>query len=94
MQACVAGDVPIAPVYSIADIFADPQYRARETLITVTDEKAGEITVPNVLPRLSETPGRINHLGPALGEGNSDIYGGELGFSEEELSQLKQDGVI
>ena len=94
MAGCVAGDVPIAPVYSIADIFADPQYRARETLVTVKDEKAGEITVPNVLPRLSETPGRIDHLGPSLAEGNSDIYGGELGFSEVELSQLKQNGVI
>ena len=94
MQACVAGDVPIAPGYSIADIFADPQYRARETLITVTDETAGEITVPNVMPRLSETPGRIDHLGPALGEANGAVYGDELGFSEAELAQLKSDGVI
>ena len=94
MQACVAGDVPIAPVYSIADIFADPQYSARETLITVTDETAGEITVPNVMPRLSETPGRIDHLGPALGEANGAVYGDELGFSEAELAQLKSDGVI
>jgi len=80
MQACV--------------IFADPQYRARETLITVTDETAGEITVPNVMPRLSETPGRIDHLGPALGEANGAVYGDELGFSEAELAQLKSDGVI
>ena len=94
MAACVAGDVPIAPVYSIADIFEDPQYKARETLITVTDEKAGEITVPNVLPRLSETPGRIDHLGPALGEANAAVYGDELGFSEAELVQLASDGVI
>ncbi len=94
MQACVAGDVPTAPVYSIADIFDDPQYRARETLVTVEDEKAGEITVPNVLPRLSETPGRITHLGPSLGDAIQEIYGGELGFSEAELAELKRDGVI
>ena len=94
MAACVAGDVPIAPVYSIADIFADPQYKARETLVTVADESAGDITIPNVLPRLSETPGRITHLGPALGEANGDIYGGELGFSDEELAALMEEGVI
>jgi crotonobetainyl-CoA:carnitine CoA-transferase CaiB-like acyl-CoA transferase len=94
MQACVAGDVPIAPVYSIADIFADPQYRARQTLVTVEDEKAGEITVPNVLPRLSETPGRITHLGPPLGDAIEEIYGGELGFTQAELAELKRDGVI
>ncbi|MEE8172005.1 MAG: CaiB/BaiF CoA-transferase family protein [Alphaproteobacteria bacterium] len=94
MEICVAGDVPIAPVYSIADIFEDPQYKARETLVTVADEQAGEIVVPNVLPRLSQTPGRITHLGPALGEGNHAVYGDELGFSEAELAELKRDGVI
>ena len=94
MDACVAGDVPIAPVYSIADIFEDPQYKARETLVTVQDKTAGEITVPNVLPRLSDTPGRIDHLGPALGDGIQAIYGDELGFSAEELEELKRDGVI
>jgi crotonobetainyl-CoA:carnitine CoA-transferase CaiB-like acyl-CoA transferase len=94
MAACVAGDVPIAPVYSIADIFADEQYKARQTLVTVEDETAGPITVPAVLPRLSATPGRIAHLGPALGKANGDIYGGELGFSEDELAALKKDGVI
>jgi crotonobetainyl-CoA:carnitine CoA-transferase CaiB-like acyl-CoA transferase len=94
MKACVAGDVPIAPVYSIADIFEDPQYKARETLITVKDEKAGEVVVPNVLPRLSETPGRITHLGPTLGESNQTLYGDELGMSEVELAELKRAGVI
>jgi crotonobetainyl-CoA:carnitine CoA-transferase CaiB-like acyl-CoA transferase len=94
MEACVAGDVPIAPVYSIADIFEDPHYKARKTLVTVADETAGDIVVPNVLPRLSDTPGRIDHLGPALGDGIQAIYGDELGFSEEELAKLKQDSVI
>ncbi|MBT5675062.1 MAG: CoA transferase, partial [Rhodospirillaceae bacterium] len=94
MAACVTGDVPAAPVYSIADIFKDPQYKARQTLVTVDDETAGEIVVPNVLPRLSDTPGRIDHLGPALGDGIQAIYGDELGFSEEELAELKRDGVI
>ena len=94
MEACVAGDVPIAPVNSIADIFEDPHYKARKTLVTVADETAGDIVVPNVLPRLSDTPGRIDHLGPALGDGIQAIYGDELGFSEEELAKLKQDGVI
>ena len=94
IEACVAGEVPIAPVYSIADIFEDEQYKARETLVTVTDKKSGDITVPGVLPSLSETPGRIAHLGPALGEANSEIYGSELGFSDDELAALKKDGVI
>ena len=78
----------------IRDRFEDEQYKARETLVTVTDEKSGEITVPAVLPRLSETPGRIAHLGPTLGEANGEIYGSELGFSEDEMLVLKEEGVI
>ena len=94
MQACVAGEVPIAPVYSIADIFDDSHYKARKTLVTVEDKSAGKITVPGVLPHLSETPGRITHLGPVLAEGNKEIYGDELGFSPTELAELKREGVI
>ena len=62
--------------------------------MTVEDEKSGEIVVPGVLPRLSETPGRITHLGPSLGDGNQAVYGDELGFSADELAELKRDGVI
>ena len=61
-------------------------------MVTMEDESAGEITVPGVLPHLSETPGRITHLGPALAEGNQEIYGEELGFSPAELAELKQIG--
>ncbi len=54
---------PIAPVYDIAQIVADPHYNARQTIIQVDDDDLGEISMQNVVPRLSETPGRVRHTG-------------------------------
>jgi crotonobetainyl-CoA:carnitine CoA-transferase CaiB-like acyl-CoA transferase len=94
MQRCLDGDVPIGPVNDIADIFADPQFQARENLITVEDPRAGEVVIPNVVPRLSETPGRFRSLGPELGQHNHEIYAGDLGISDDELQRLAEEGVI
>jgi formyl-CoA transferase len=84
----------IAPVYSIADIFEDPHYAARETIVTVEHPKLGPVRMPNVVPRLSATPGEVRYPGPELGEHNHEIYVGELGLSEDELAQLKSEAVI
>jgi len=73
MERCVAGEVPIAPVYSIAEVFKDPHYIARETITRIVGHDTGEIAVPNVVPRLSETPGAIDTLGPALGNANKAV---------------------
>lgn len=54
---------PIAPVYDVAQIVADPHYQAREAVITVSDADLGEVRMQNVVPRLSETPGRVRHTG-------------------------------
>src|SRR5260370_33219349 len=52
----------IAPIYSIADIFLDPQYRARETITTVDDPRLGPTKIQAGVPRPSKTPGQIRHL--------------------------------
>ena len=54
----------------------------------------GTTKMPDIVPRLSRTPGRVEHLGPALGEHNDEVYGGLLGFSSEKLAELKEEGVI
>jgi succinyl-CoA:(S)-malate CoA-transferase subunit A/succinyl-CoA:(S)-malate CoA-transferase subunit B len=94
MEVCLKFEVPAGPINTIADIFDDPQFQAREDLTTMTLADLGEVVVPSVLPKLSETPGVIASLGPRLGEHNQEILGGLLGISAEDLERLKKDGAI
>lgn len=94
MARCLAGEVPIGPINSIADIFADPHIAARGSLLSVEDARVGEVVVPNVVPRLSATPGRLASLGPDLGQHNDAVYRGRLGLDDETLAALRAAGVI
>lgn len=84
----------IAPVYSIEEIFADPHYRARETLISVDHPTLGPVTMQNMIATLSATPGQITSLGGELGEHTQSILEDELGLSPSEIAALEADGVI
>lgn len=91
---CEQFQVPCGPVYGIDEIFEDPQYAARENIKTMQDARIGELAVPNVVPRLSATPGGIDWLGPDLGQHNDDIYRGLLGLDTEQLATLREEGAI
>ncbi len=94
LRRCEEGQVPCGPVYAIDEIFADPQYRSRQNILRVEDERLGSLAVPNVVPRLSETPGELKWLGPKLGEHNKEVFGGLLGLSDQRLQELSEKGVI
>lgn len=85
---------PVGPVYNIAQIFEDAQYRARENITSVDDDELGEIRMQNAAVKLSETPGRIAHAGPSKGRYNREVYGDLLGLDEAELERLAAEGVI
>ena len=94
VAACAEGEVPCGPINSIADIFRDEQFAARGDLLRVQDPRAGEVVVPAPMPFLSATPGRLQHLGAALGAHNDEIFRGLLGLDSAELDALKADGVV
>jgi len=94
LEKCSAGEVPCGPVYAIDEIFEDPQYAARENIKTIVDPRIGSVKIPNVVPRLTETPGRVESLGPSLGQHNSDVYRELLGLDNAALEALKAKGVI
>lgn len=86
-------DIPHSPIMSMADIFADPHYRERRTIIEVESE-LGPLAQPAVVPRLSATPGRATHAGPPLGRHTDEVLGGLLGMSAPERDRLRAAGVI
>ncbi len=88
-----AAQVPASPVYSAADMFADPQYLARQMIETLTLPGGESIKVPAVVPRLSATPGGTDWPGPALGEHTEQVLGA-LGLDAARIAQLREDGVI
>ncbi|MEK9753523.1 MAG: CaiB/BaiF CoA-transferase family protein, partial [Rhodospirillaceae bacterium] len=94
LERCIECDVPAGPINSVTDIFQDPHFEARGDMVRVQVPGVGEVVVPAVYPRLSETPGTIESLGPELGEANREIYGERLGLTTDELDALKKKGVI
>ncbi len=89
-----SGGVPAGRIFRAKDMFADPQFAAREAIVKLTHPDLGEFAMHNVFPRLSETPGRVRHVGPGLGEHNHEIYQGLLGIDDDQLSSLIAAGVI
>lgn len=88
------GEAAIAVIYDISDIMQDPQFVARETIVSVDHPRLGPVAMPNVIPKLSESPGSIRSCGPELGEHNEEILLEELGYSLTDLREFKADGVI
>lgn len=84
----------IGPIYSIADIFADPQYAARETITHVDDPLLGRVQLQNAIPRLTATPGRVRHLGGPLGADNGEVFCKQLGHTEAELAEWRSAGIV
>lgn len=84
----------IAPVYDIAQIMADPQYAALNTIIEVVDDELGTLKMQNVAFRMSRTPGAVRFPGRALGADNEEVYGELLGIEPGRLVELKDEEVI
>jgi formyl-CoA transferase len=63
-----AAEVPAGRIYTVADIAADPHYRARGMIDSVTLADGSELAVPGIVPKLSRTPGRHRRAAPALGQ--------------------------
>ena len=86
-------EVGFSPIYDIADVFADPQFQARQAIVSVPDGELGSVRMQGVVPRFSETPGAVRHAGPAIGQHNEEVYGG-LGLSTTEIADLRARKVI
>ncbi|MFN8751434.1 MAG: CaiB/BaiF CoA transferase family protein [Betaproteobacteria bacterium] len=94
MRRCIEGEVPVGKLNSIADIFEDEHFQARGNLTEVEAEGIGPVTVPCVVPRMSETPGRITNLGPPLGNATYEVMNGLLGLNADEIAALRKKRIL
>jgi crotonobetainyl-CoA:carnitine CoA-transferase CaiB-like acyl-CoA transferase len=93
MAAFAAAEVTAAPVYDIDQFLADPHVLEREIAVDVPDDQTGRIAMHNIIPRLSDTPGRLRQPAPRLGEHTAEILG-QFGIEPATLDKLARDGVI
>jgi formyl-CoA transferase len=78
-----AASVPAGRIYTVADIAADPHYRARGMLEDVQLDDGSTLTLPGIVPKLSRTPGRHRTNAPTVGQHQHDLErpGGPWGAS-------------
>lgn len=86
--------VPNSPINTIDRVVEHPQVIARDMVQTVKHKVAGDVKMPGVAVKLSETPGMIETAAPLLGEHNEEILKAYLNMSDEDIDSLKERGVI
>lgn len=88
-----SAEVPASKIFSIEDMFRDPQFIARGMFEKATLPDGKPFHIPGIVPKLTETPGSTEWLGPSLGEHNETILR-TLGYSQDDILQLKASGAI
>jgi len=93
LVALKAADVPHGKIYTAADIATDPQYLAREMILAKKLADGTPIKLPGIVPKLSDTPGSIEWVGPALGEHTDEVLQA-IGYSQDDIARLRTSGAI
>ena len=93
LEVLARAQVPASPLYSVADMFGDPQYLARAMLETAQLPDGKAFKIPGIVPKLSETPGSTEWLGPRLGEHTQSVLV-NLGYAPEEIDRLCAEGAV
>lgn len=86
-------EVPASRIFSAEDMFNDPQYLAREMFLSAKLPDGKPFKMPGIVPKLSDTPGGIEWVGPELGEHNDPILS-RLGYNLEQIKALRSEGAI
>jgi len=85
--------VPSSRVYAAVDMFSDPQFIARQMIESARLPDGKDFKIPGIVPRLSETPGSTEWIGPALGAHTDEVLQ-SLGYSPADIAELKAGGAI
>ncbi|RDU97805.1 CaiB/BaiF CoA transferase family protein [Trinickia dinghuensis] len=93
LAALNAAKIPAGRIYDVADIAADPHYKAREMIVDTKLPDGTPVQVPGIVPKLSETPGTIDSEAATLGQHTDEVLGG-LGIDAETRAEWRSRGVI
>ncbi|HUD59830.1 MAG TPA: CoA transferase [Acetobacteraceae bacterium] len=88
-----AAEVTANPVYEIDQLIADEHIEARGVIVEAPDDEAGSVLMHNVIPRLSDTPGKLRRPAPTLGQHTGEVLDA-IGYSAERIAGLAADGVV
>jgi crotonobetainyl-CoA:carnitine CoA-transferase CaiB-like acyl-CoA transferase len=88
-----AAEVTATPVYEIDQLVADEHVQVRGIIVEAPDDEAGSVLMHNVIPRLSDTPGKLRRPAPTLGQHTRELLGA-IGYSSERIAALAADGVV
>jgi len=93
-KALLSAEVPASRIFTIADVFTDPHYRAREMLVDVPDDEWGTVTLIAPVPKLSKTPGSISRSGGRVGRDTKRILRVLAELSDAEIDKFEAQNVI
>jgi formyl-CoA transferase len=93
LQILKDADVPVGKIYSVRDMMTDPQFLARQMFEQHAFDDGTPVKLPAITPKMSETPGQTQWLGPRLGQHNHEVLSG-LGYSDADIAQMAQDKII
>ena len=86
--------VPCGLIYKARDMLEDEHFKAREAIVSVDHPEFGQLRMQNVVPKLSDTPGEVRHVGPELGEHNERVFENILSMDAEQMADYKTRGII
>ncbi len=89
-----SAEVPATRIFTMADIFRDPHYKARGAIIDIPDDDLGHVAVAVPVPRLSRSPGKVRHSGRRIGQDTRRVLREVAGLDENEIDVLHAAGII
>jgi CoA:oxalate CoA-transferase len=94
MKILKESDVPCSKLPKYSEVCNDPQLLSRNAIIEVEQTVSGKVKVPGSIFKMSRTPGKIDYPAPFLGEHNHEILSGRLGYTDEEIRRLSDEGIV
>ena len=93
LEQLAAAQVPASRIFSAEDMFSDPQFLAREMFLQAKLPDGKAFKMPGIVPKLSDTPGSAEWVGPELGAHNHEVLS-DLGYDASAIAHLKLTGAI